>query len=186
MEKWKQVLNYEGCYEVSDLGRIKSLDRKVSTGIKHNNKRLIKGRVLKQNLKRDGYLSVDLSKEGKVKTIPVHKAVAITFIPNPNNKPCVNHKNGNKQDNRVINLEWCTYKENSQHAVNTGLIKPFKKQIMCVEENKIFDSSVEAAKWLNKTKYNHTKSIKTLSKNIRRVCTGQRKSCSGYKWKDLV
>ena len=116
MEIWKDIQGYENLYQVSNLGRIKSLDRKVKVGIKNNDIVLHKGKILKLNQKRNGYLSVDLSKEGIVKTISVHRLVAIAFIPNVDNKMQVNHINAKKYDNRVENLEWCSYEENKEHA----------------------------------------------------------------------
>lgn len=119
-EIWKDIKDYEGVYQVSNLGRVKSLSRF------HNNNSggyLSKERILKQNIKR-GYLTVGLCKEGKTKTYSVHRLVAIAFIVNPHNKKTVNHIDGNKTNNLVSNLEWCTYSENQQHAFNIGLHQP--------------------------------------------------------------
>ena len=118
-EIWKDVVGYEGLYQVSNLGRTKSLDRIVSTG---KGMRKHHGKILIQQL--DGqkhYFQVSLSKNGKVKKIQVHCLVAQTFIPNPKNKPEVNHIDGNKQNNNVTNLEWVTTKENMQHALRKKL-----------------------------------------------------------------
>ena len=116
--KWKDVKGYEGLYQVSDEGVVISLPRQYGN-------RLIAGRILSTNrLTRDGYRRVSLSKEGKPKEFRVNRLVAETFIPNPENKPTVNHKNGNKLDNRVENLEWMTREENMQHAYDNGLKKP--------------------------------------------------------------
>lgn len=106
-EIWKDIIEYENFYLVSNLGRIKSLR---TTAIKKNS----------FNKKR--YNIVSLSKFGEQKTKIVHRLVAQAFIPNPNNLPQVNHKDGNKQNNRVDNLEWVTNRENRDHAIKNGLV----------------------------------------------------------------
>ncbi|WP_018923850.1 NUMOD4 domain-containing protein [Salsuginibacillus kocurii] len=115
-EKWKpvNVEGYQQFYQVSNLGRVKSLDRVDRRG------QLRKGRVLKQN-QSNGYYFIGLRKDGKVKQIDIHRLVALTFLNNSENKPAVNHIDGNKVNNCVTNLEWVTHKENSEHAVKTGL-----------------------------------------------------------------
>jgi len=109
-------------YEVSNTGNVRSVDRQVSTNIKFNTSRIIKGKTLNMNLKHTGYYSVDLCKNGKVKTESVHRLVAIAFIPNPNSSKVVNHINGIKTDNRVENLEWVSYKDNHWHARENNLL----------------------------------------------------------------
>jgi hypothetical protein len=103
MEVWKKIEGFEN-YEVSNYGNVKSL--------KYNKIRLLK----QENVK--GYLRVSLSKENKVKRFQVHRLVALSFIKNIENKPCVNHINGIKTDNTVENLEWVTYSENEKHSFN--------------------------------------------------------------------
>lgn len=117
-EVWKEVKGYEELYEVSNLGRVKSLDK-----ILHNQytKYFKKGRILKNNKIGAGYLSVGLSKNG-VKNFYIHRLVAEAFIENFDNKPQVNHINGIKTDNNVDNLEWCTRKENHRHAYENNLL----------------------------------------------------------------
>lgn len=120
-EIWKGVPNYEGMYQVSNSGRVRSLDRYVDTGIINSTKRFIKGIDLKFKSDKDGYHFIGLKKNQKAKYLRVHRLVALVFIDNPYNKPQVNHINGIKNDNRVENLEWCTLSENRQHAYDTGL-----------------------------------------------------------------
>lgn len=115
METWKEIEGYEGFYQVSDQGRVKSLPRKDAIG------RLVKERPLKTPTNSDGYPALLLCRDSSQAHFLVHRLVATAFIPNPENKPVVNHKNGIKTDNRVENLEWATYSENNQHAWNTGL-----------------------------------------------------------------
>ena len=127
-EIWKNIKGfgiYDELYQVSNLGRVKSLDKYVSNG---NGLRLIKGRILKIGYAGQ-YPSVQLSHKQRIKNIPIHKLVAKTFIPNPNNLPCINHKDCNPENNNVENLEWCTYKYNNEYnnriqkAVETRLKK---------------------------------------------------------------
>lgn len=113
-EIWKNIEGfgiYNEFYQISNLGRVKSLDKYVSNG---NRLRLIKGRILKIGYAGQ-YPSVQLSHKQKIKNIPIHKLVAKTFIPNPNNLPCINHKDCNPENNNVENLEWCTYKYNNEY-----------------------------------------------------------------------
>jgi hypothetical protein len=115
MEKWKDIKGYEGIYQVSDLGNIKSLDRLAWNG---HAMHIHKGRLMKP--KGAKYKEIHLCKEGKIKKHYMHRLVAQAFIDNPNNKPQVNHLNGVHADNRLENLEWCTAEENNKHAWDNG------------------------------------------------------------------
>lgn len=106
-EVWKDIEGYENLYQVSNLGRVKSIPRKI-------NGRIYGGKIL--HLSKTPYCRVDLCKEGNVKSCLVHRLVAIAFIPNPNKYPCVNHKDENKENNCVENLEWCTYAYNNLYS----------------------------------------------------------------------
>jgi hypothetical protein len=115
IEIWKNVIGFEGSYQVSNLGRVKSLARVDRSGHK------LQERILKNTIDSYGYLVVGLFKNSVNHTHKVHRIVATIFIPNPENKPQVNHINGNKLNNIVDNLEWATHQENKTHSCITGL-----------------------------------------------------------------
>ena len=115
MEIWKDVVGYEGVYQVSNTGKIKRVGKYTN----QFGKTWGDERVLKPATKSKGYMYVQLSKDGEAKPKHVHRIVAEAFIPNPENKPTVNHKNRNKADNSVENLEWATYTENNRHIVRS-------------------------------------------------------------------
>lgn len=126
-EIWKDIQGYEGRYQISNYGHIKSLKRNGCSG----------GTIRLEE--KHGYVRVRLWKESTVKNYSVHKLVALSFIPNPSNKQYINHKDGNKKNNHADNLEWCSHKENMIHAYNTGLVKTKKiKQIKNGKVIKIF------------------------------------------------
>lgn len=119
MEEWKDIEGYEGLYQVSNLGKVKSLSRIIirSNGRQHT----VKEKYIKQFQDKCGYMVAYLCKCGKKSNCRVHRLVANAFIPNLKNKPQVNHKDGNKTNNNVNNLEWCTNGENQIHAFQYGL-----------------------------------------------------------------
>jgi hypothetical protein len=119
---WCDLKDFNGLYQVSNLGKVRSLNRRVYHSGNHTT-HFHKGRILSSRINNSGYLSVRLSKEGSVVTRFVHRLIAEAFVPNFQDKPCVNHKDGNKLNNEIDNLEWVTHKENMQHAYRTGLIK---------------------------------------------------------------
>lgn len=136
-KKWLPVVGYEDLYIVSDHGDIVSLT-------------LWRGshRVLSQYKNKGGYMQVHLSNKGKESTIPVHILVAKAFIPNPHNKPQVNHIKGDKTDNRSSQLEWCTDEENRLHAIKTGLydVSVSEKRVINKKTGEIYKSATELSK----------------------------------------
>ena len=122
-EIWKEIKGYEGKYQVSNMGRVRSIPHEIVT---QWGKYLTKGKILTPRVSNTGYLRVHLSITRKTsKTISVHRLVAEAFIDNPFNLPEVNHIDGNKENNSVSNLEWCTGEYNRKHAklMKQGIIK---------------------------------------------------------------
>lgn len=174
-EEWRDIPGYEGSYQASTLGRIRSLDRVIMRG---GSKRRgpyearLKGKILVQVSNNQGYRVVPLGKDAPC--CRVHQLIAKTFIPNLENKPMINHIDGNTANNKIDNLEWCTNQENQIHARDVlgrgfGVSKPVK----CVETGEIFTSAQKAANG----------DVSTASR-ICSVCNHRygRKTCMGYHW----
>lgn len=123
-EKWLPVVGWESYYEVSNYGRVRSLDRIVYKGSRAGYV-LKKGRYLK-TFEKNGYLFLILTVEGKTKNVYVHRLVAEAFLPNPNNLPCINHKDECKTNNLVSNLEWCDYFYNNTYGTKQERIRETK------------------------------------------------------------
>lgn len=123
MEVWKDIKGFEGFYQVSNLGRVRSLDRLVNGRGKKGFQRL-KGQIMKLQQRKAGHLDVLIKKNGEEKRCWVHRLVAAAFIPNVENLPIVNHIDSNPQNNHVSNLEWCTHKYNINHCVKEGRFNP--------------------------------------------------------------
>ena len=172
-EVWKDVKGYEGYYQVSNLGNIKSLERIIENSGTHTGYYKIKERILKprENKNRNGYYELSLRKDGKEKRFKVHRLVACAFIENPYNKPEVNHIDGNKSNNCVFNLEWATSKENKKHAWNIGLNNSNhkKRPIKCNENNMCFESVVQASKELHCDRRSIFRVLKGEVKNIKNM-----------------
>lgn len=168
MEKWKRIKDLE--HEVSSNGRVR-----------------IGERIFKQFVSNAGYLRLGI----KHVTYSVHRLVAEAFIPNPDNKRTVNHKNGNKLDNRVENLEWMTYSENKRHAYDSGLQK--KPNHMRGRYGKLANNKVAVGQYDLNGKFiteffsstEAERKTGVSAKHIPSVCTGKRKTAGGYIWKHI-
>lgn len=180
IEEWRNIKGYEGLYQVSNLGRVRSLDHYASNGVKDI---IYKGRILSQNLGTNGYLSVQLSKGGKIVRRMIHRLVGEAFIDNPSKLPMINHKDENKKNNVADNLEWCDAKYNSNYGharekiskKRRGVPFPTKwKSVICVETGERFKSVKEAAE---KTGTNKSA--------ISMVINGVRNKAGGYSWKSV-
>lgn len=121
MEVWKDVTDYEGLYQVSNLGNVKVSDREVYQP-RWDKYYTRKGKILTVDVDKDGYYRVSLRKDKKNKKFFIHRLIALIFIQNPDNKPVVDHINNIKNDNRVENLRWCSVQENTKWAHDDGLI----------------------------------------------------------------
>lgn len=180
-EIWADISGWEGKYKVSNYGRVQSIERKDP--LDHP----VLGRYL-QLENASGYRRVSFCEEGIVTRYLVHRLVATAFIPNPENKPCVNHKDGDRSNNHVWNLEWATHSENSQHAIDTGLSNPVKgltgilnaksKPVVQMDEAGVVIKIWESANLAGLT-------LKIRPRSIGRVCYGEKIRTGGYKWKFL-
>lgn len=157
-ERWSVSAEYPQ-YEVSDLGRIRHI-----------------GGVARKTRNTAGYSYVCIRQGGKAHNVRLHRLIASAFIPNPENKPHVNHKDGDKSNNAADNLEWCTASENERHKVNMLGIKqkpPIRQTaVICVETNRAFQSIKDAAEQMH-----------INGKHIGEAATGKRKTACGYHWR---
>lgn len=174
MEEWRDIQGYEGLYQVSNYGSVKSIDRILPNGKNR------KGKVLYVHL-INGYPTVSLCKNNKQHNHKIHRLVAQSFIPNPDNKPCVDHIDANRANNNVINLRWVTYQENnnsplSYKARSTAINAA--RSVMVAQYNKegallaIYPSIIIASKFTS-----------AKANCICDCCSGRIKTAGGFIWK---
>ncbi len=180
-EIWKDIPGYEGLYQASSFGNIRSLNWR-----KQN---IVRNLYLKPHNK--GYLQVELSKGGKKKMITVHRLVALAFIPNPDNLPVINHKDENKNNNNVENLEWCTFSYNTAYSKDKHPEKfRYINQKRCKHVPYKYKQKVEQVDILNGTVIKVWNDIVTIknecnynNSSISECCSGKRKTAYGFKWR---
>lgn len=183
-EIWKDIKGYEGLYQISNLGRVKSLRKWIRGYNGYKNEE----RILKPYIHHGpDYYVVTLCKNKNKKMHLLHRLIAKAFIPNPNNYPQINHIDGNKQNNNITNLEWCTQSQNTKHAFKMGLEKPnrymlykkdrisplCKKVIQYDKNGNIITKFKSCAEATRITKINH----------ISDCCRGKVKTAGGFIWK---
>ena len=173
-EIWKPIPGYEGYYEVSDQGRVRSLERVISDT--RGRKYVLPGRILRLRIDRKGRVKYILTKDRKRDNCSAHRLVAITFIPNPDNLPEVNHKDENPKNNRVENLEWCTSEYNRLYGTHIERISQ-KNWVSVIGTDKDgneyrFASMKEAAEKTG-----------ARQENISHCCRGVHHTAGGYRWR---
>lgn len=174
-EEWRDIPTLNGRYQVSNFGRVRSVNHLV---VRPQGNYMAKGRLIKGKLNRKtGYISLCYWVAGEREYIYVHRAVALAFLPNPNNLPFVNHKDENPQNNHVDNLEWCTHEYNCNYGTSKSrMIDKMRKYAVyqCTLEGRVialFASINEAARFMG-----------VNSSLISRACRGQSESVKGFRW----
>lgn len=173
MESWKNIDGYDGLYKISNLGRVKSSPNKSN----HNGEMILKQSDVM------GYRCVCLYKNSVAKMFKVHRLVATAFLENTENKPQVNHIDGNKLNNNANNLEWVTASENTKHAHEKGLAKALKGKdnnriVLVVQINKETNREIKTYYGIREAE----RETGVYHSNISRCCKGIVKSAGGFKW----
>ena len=179
IEQWKPIKGYECLYEISNHGRIRSLDRVVYQ--RHYSgctaKHYLKSQIIQQRTSELGYKRIGLWKDKKCHFYSVHRLVGLHFIEKPEGKDCINHLDANPSNNHASNLEWCTQSENIQYAYDHGTKRPpHMKPIGQYDDDwnliKVWESRANAAR-----------ELKIQGANIGKVCYGEREHAGGFRWK---
>lgn len=175
-DHWRDIPSYEGYYQASKDGMIRSCDRRIKQkGHQNNYERIMRGQILKPRPLNSGYLIVWLCKNGKSKAICVHRLIAKTFLIKSNKDYTdINHINGNKQDNRVENLEWCMRSYNILHSYNHLIRKQKGVKVLCEETRVIYNTIKDA-----------TKSCGINYSIFRKKLYSENTKIGGYTWKIL-
>lgn len=180
-EVWKDIKGYEGLYQISNLGKIKSLGRYYHSGMYNKVKKYQKENIRKTEKLKNGYIKVTLCNNGKLKGYLVHRLVAEAFIPNPSNLLQINHKDENKENNNANNLEWCSSKYNMNYGNRNekARLSITKLKGKKVEQYDLDDNFIKEYLSINSA----SKQFGHKGDNIRCCCKGKQKTAYGYKWK---
>lgn len=179
-EIWKDIADYEGYYQISNLGRVRSVDRYIYnvSNFGDNKISFYKGKILRPSKRRKGYLGISLTKKNKQRSFLIHRLVAQAFIPNSNNLPQVNHIDEDKTNNQVCNLEWCDNKYNINYGNCIANMSKTRtnnmhnqKPVICIETGIIYANSNDAQRKTN-----------VYARNIRKNCDGVYKSAGKLHW----
>ena len=182
-EEWKEIPNFSKLYYISNYGRILRIEHTRLSYRYNKSGKLYPTKILKASKNKQGYINTQINLNNSFKSFKVHRLVAEAFIPNPENKPQVNHKDGNKLNNRVDNLEWCTNGENGKHAWENGLrtkrIGNNNKFSVKVNQYDLNNKLIKEWNCINDI----TRELGISHGLITAACQGRQKTSHGYIWK---
>lgn len=184
-EEWRRIPGWD-LYEISNLGRLKGTDRVI----KNNQGSFVRRECLLKPIQdKHGYLTHKLIQDGKRKDMKLHRAVAMAFIPNPENKPCVNHIDNNPANNRVDNLEWCTMQENTDWMIKQGRFKRTTQWLERLHKSQrptykpVIGVNVQTGEKIYFERLNAVKEAGFCPSNVCKCCKGLLTDHKGYRWK---
>lgn len=176
LEIWRPIERLQNIYEVSNQGRIRSVNR--TEEMRNGIRRLREGRTLSQKTARNGYKSVHISINGKSKDYLTHRLVALAFVPNPSNLPCINHKDNNRANNHADNLEWCTYLHNNtyQGCRDRAVLSRGCRKVKKFSLNGVFIDEYRSC-------HAASKANGLSNGNLYATLHNKQKTCGGFIWK---
>lgn len=181
-EIWKDIKEFEGYYQISNKGRVLSLERKVKSAISNSGYRTVNLRILKTRIDKYGYDTIILRRYNKDKHFTIHRLVAIAFIDNPNKYPSINHIDENKLNNTPENLEWCTVKHNNLYNNRQQLINEKLREVVKGKIILQYDLNMNFIKeWRSLREIHRT--LRFNRQEINKTCRKERDSYNGYIWR---
>lgn len=184
-EIWRDIKGYNGLYQISNIGRVKSLPKIHNL---HNNSYITKERILKNSINSNGYIRITLKAFGKGKRYYVHRLVLEAFMPNPSNKPFVNHIDCNPKNNRVDNLEWCSAQENTDHMKKLGRNKRTTQWLNNLHKSqekfykKVKGTNIITGEIMILNNINSAKKYGFSPAEIIRCCKNKRNTTHNFRW----